>query len=376
MNTPTPWSRIVRLAVLATACMALVVLWHVNRTGRTPLNLIQAGGAGPSAALIRADFPGTALPPGLGLDGQQYYAIAHDPLHLDVAAQSLDRPAYRLQRPLLPWLARALHPAGGGDGLIFAFVVVGIAALAAGGVAAGALGHRLGGGIWPAAVFPLLPGAYESLRVTVSDALALALALAALAFAANRRTRPAVAMAVLAVLAKETAIVVLLGWLLARRDRRSLTMVAAAGGVALAWAGWLRLVLPSGGAGDVNELGFPFAGLVGAVRDHWLAGTNQLGLVATVGALLVAAFALQRRGLRHPLGPAIVLQLAFVALMNHDVLGLDFGGTRSTMPLLALALLALATPVLQRDRVEAAAPEHGAAGIAGPGLVSGSASNR
>jgi hypothetical protein len=376
MSSPTPWHGIVKLAVLATACMTVVVLWHVNHTGRTPLNVIQPGAAGPSAAVIRTDFPGTDLPSGLGLDGQQYYAMARDPIHLDVAARSLDRPAYRWQRPLYPWLARAVHPSGGGDGLIFAFVVVGIAALVAGGVAAGVLSHRLGGGIWPAAVFPLLPGAFESLRVSVSDALALALALAALALAANRRTRPAVVAAVAAVLAKETAIVVLFGWLLAKRDRRSVAMVVAAGGGAAWWAAWLRLVLPTGGKGDVNELGFPLSGLVGAVRDHWLAGTNQLGLLATVGALVVALVTLWKRGLRHPLGPVIALQLAFVSLMNRDVLGLDFGGTRSTMPLLALGLLALATPAVQRDRVDAVAPKHDDAGIVGPGVVSGVPANR
>jgi hypothetical protein len=367
-STGLPWGRLVRLAIVATVVTVVIVLVDVDRTGRNPVNILQAGEAGPSAAVIHTDFPDVELPSGLGLDGQQYYAIARDPLHLDVAARSLDRPAYRLQRPLLPWLARMLHPTGAGTGLVLAFVLVGVAALVLGGVAAGALSHALGGGIWPALVFPLLPGAYESLRVTVSDALALALALAALAFAAHRRTIPAVAAAILAVLAKETALVVLIGWALGRRDRRSIVMAGAGLATAALWAVWLRIVLPTGGAGDVSELGLPGVGFVRAMSRHWLDGTNRLGMVATLSALIAAALALTRRR-GHVLSAALALNLLFVSLMNSNVLGLDFGGTRSTMPLLALALITLASG--NHGRVETARSAHSAAGRVGPGDGSG-----
>src|ERR671919_468424 len=47
-------------------------------------------------------------------------AIARDPMHLHDVADHLDRPRYRLQRPLYPLLAWLLHPGGGGMGLVLA----------------------------------------------------------------------------------------------------------------------------------------------------------------------------------------------------------------------------------------------------------------
>src|SRR5699024_4294860 len=138
------------------------------------------------------------------------YAIARDPLHVDETADHLDGPRYRLQRPLLPWLAWALHPTGGGLPLVYALVTVGLLGVALGAVATGALSQLLRGPAWLGVLFPLLPRTYWSLRVTVSDALALALALAALACSARDRSVAAVALGVLAVLAKEPVVLVLL----------------------------------------------------------------------------------------------------------------------------------------------------------------------
>ena len=132
-----PWEAIVRFAALATLCMSAYVLLHVAQSSANPLDFIQPGAEGPSADVIRADFPGDELPAGLGLDGQQYYAVARDPMHVRDNAAYLDRPRYRMQRPVFPLLAWALHPMGGGTGLVVAFVIVGIAALFV-----GCSGHR------------------------------------------------------------------------------------------------------------------------------------------------------------------------------------------------------------------------------------------
>ncbi len=371
---PTPWRRIVHLALLATLTMATVVLWDVNRTGSHPANLLQGAADGPAYALLREDFPDIEFRPGLGLDGQQYYAMAREPVHLDRAADSLDRPIYRWQRPLFPWLARVVDPTGGGGaGLVAAFFVVGIAALLAGGIAAGALSTALGGRTWPAALFPLLPGAFMSLRVTVSDSLAMALVLMALALSTHRRAGLAVAVACLAALTRETAVIVFIGWALARRTKATTSLAVAPVAVAGMWAAWLRITLPAAPPEKVDELGLPFVGLVGAVREHWLEGTDRLGMLSTLAALTVAVAALARTRRSHPLMPALVLSLAFVSLMNHNVVGIDFGATRSTMPLAVLALLCLATG---QRRVELAAPEQGDTGMVGPGVVSGGADNR
>lgn len=374
--TRTPWGRLVHLALLGTLTMAVVVLWDVGRTGTHPANLLQGGTDGPAYALLHEDFPDVELPPGLGLDGQQYYAMARSPVHLDQAASSLDRPVYRWQRPLFPWLARIVHPAsGGGSGLVAALFVVGLLALFGGGIAAGALSTALGGRTWPAALFPLLPGAWMSLRVTMGDSLALALALAALALAAHRRAALAIVAGCLAVLARETSLLVLVGWALARRTRRDTLLAVVPGALGAAWAVWLRITLPSTPGDRVGELGLPFVGVARALRDHWLNGAHKLGFAAALAAFVACGLALRAVGRRHVLAPAIVLNLALVLVMNHSVVGIDFGATRSTMPLLMLSLVALATARGQ-SRDDTVAPDaHGAAGIDGPGLVSTGPSN-
>ena len=108
------------------------------------------------------------------------------------SSPDLDRPRYRLQRPLLPWLAWAVHPSGGGVGLVYAFLLVGFAALVVGGVSLGAISVTLGGRAWPALAFPLLPGGYVCLRISVADTLSVALALLAIALALRSRWRSAI----------------------------------------------------------------------------------------------------------------------------------------------------------------------------------------
>jgi hypothetical protein len=338
-----PWEAIVRFAALATLCMSAYVLLHVAQSSANPLDFIQPGANGPSADVIHADFPGDELPAGLGLDGQQYYAVARDPIHVRDNAAYLDRPRYRMQRPVFPLLAWALHPMGGGTGLVVAFVIVGIAALFVGCLATGALSTALGGPPWAAAFFAATPGAFWSLRVTVADALALALALSAIAFATRSRHRRAVACAVLAVLTKEVALLVLIGWYLSNRSRRNALMAATATAAIIGWAVVMRIVLPPDGAG-VKEFGLPFVGLARAASRHWLEHQELWGGATAVTALVLAAFVLARHRLRHPLSGIVVVLVAFASIMNSDVIGLNFGATRSMMGLLIVAALGVVTP--------------------------------
>mgnify|MGYP001167231044 CR=1 FL=1 len=338
----TPWRAIVRLAMLGTLGTIMWVLFHMGGLGANPLTLIQPGADGPSVEAIRADFPEAQLPDGLGLDGQQFYAIARNPFDLDDAATHLDRPEYRLRRPAYAWAAWALHPTGGGEGLVLALAAVSLLAVLGGGIAAGALSTGLGGPAWPAALIPLLPGSYMSLRVSVADAMAVALTLAALAFAVRRRHAPAVACAVGAVFSKETMILVLIGWALAQRTKRDAALVAIPAALLGAWMLWLRVTLPDGGPEEVREIVPPFSGFPKAI-EYWLDGNSRLGMVTTCAALVGAALALLRGGVRHPLSWAVLANLALVSVMHWNVLALDFGATRSMMPLLAVAIVMVAT---------------------------------
>lgn len=321
----------------------LLVTFDLARTSTNPLNLVQPGEQGPSAEVFHEDFPGEELLTSSGLDGQQFYAVARNPFNLDEAAEQLDRPRYRLQRPLLSWLAWIGHPSGGGPGLIWSLVVLNAIATWVLAVATGSISVRLGGPPWVAALVGLYPGVWWSLRVTVADTLATALAFASIALLLHHRTRWAVLAAVGAVLAKETAALILIGWAIGRRrDRTRWYPVIGAGVVAVAWMVYLRLRLP--GSEAVGEVTVPFVGLYEAIVDRWLESDELWGLVGTVSGLAVGIAALIRRGVRHPLAPAMILQLVFLAFANGDVLGNSFGGGRALLPLLGLGTIALLAP--------------------------------
>jgi hypothetical protein len=355
---PLPWREIVRWALLGCLGLVLLVMMDVSQHGgKNPVSLIQPGTEGPSTEVIARDFPEVQQPEADGLDGQQYYAIARNPWDLDEAAASLDWPRYRLGRPLLPWAAWLLHPTGGGVGLISALLVVGFAGAFGGALASGALSTMWRGPAWVAAVFPMLPGAFWSVRVTVSDALALGLALGAVALAARSRYAPAVVLAVLAALAKEPMVLVFAGWALHRRTRRDALLVAAPIVAVVGWMAWLAFQLPPD-ADRAQDLGLPFVGLVSAFTDVWSEGDQLVGMACTVGGLAVGALALIRRGLSHPLGWAIALQLGFMSVMGVNPTSVNFGATRMAMPIMILAVIALATPKAPRSDQPEVAEAH------------------
>lgn len=352
--------------------ITLWVLFDVDRSGRNVLNLIQPGADGPSAAVIHSDFPEVTLPPGLGLDGQQFYAIARNPWHPTEVAPYLDRPRYRLQRPLLSWLAWTIQPTGGGYGLARAFVLVGVLAIFGGCVATGALAVQLRGPPWLAAAFAVTPGAWFSLRASVADALALALAIGALAFAQRGRSRAALACGIAAVLAKEVIIVVLIGWALWRRTRNAVLLAVVPAIVAAAWWVALRVMIP--GSEQIGELVGPFIGWRDAWVDRWSHGQQLVGMAAAIGSVLVGIAALARRRLAHPLSWAIIGSLLLAVLDNGDVIGNNYGSTRALMPILVLGVIAFASSA-QPVRVDTS-PEHIPTGMTGPGRESTGSSKR
>ncbi|MEY2434897.1 MAG: hypothetical protein QOC92_4622 [Acidimicrobiaceae bacterium] len=329
------------MATVLASCAVLIDMQL--RGGGNPLSLVTPAREGPSVAVFAADFPDTELPGGIGHDGQQFYAIARAPMHLQEVASHLDRPYYRLQHPLLSWLAWLLHPQGGGTGLIFALFAVQVLAMLGGGVALGALSVSLGGPVWLAAAFPLLPGALSSARITGADSLACALAIAALAFAVRSRWVPAIVLAVLAVFAKEAVLLLLVGFALWRRTRLDVALVAVPAAIAAAWAVFLRIELSASG-GQVREFVFPFRGLWESAAE-WTHGHEVFAAATLLASLAAAVYGLRRYGLSSPWSWAVVVELAFTAVLGFDVIGLNFNGTRTTMPLQLAVLLLLTTPV-------------------------------
>lgn len=321
--------------------IAALVFWEATSTPAGVAELIHPGTEGPAVDIVRADFPDAQLAPGTGHDGQQFYAIARSPMHLSEVADSLARARYRLQRPLLSWLSWSLHPSGGGPGLVIGMFLVGTASVLGLALVSTKLSSSFGGGTWPAIAVPLLPGVWASLRIGVADVLALALVLLSVHLAVQRRVKGAFVAAALAVLAKEAVFVVLVGQALARR--RLPEFVAAAGAAVTAGTWWLflRLAVPADGI-QVVEFTWPLGGLWDSAM-HWARGEELIGAAnyLLVVVVVLIAVAVARRD--HPLFGGFVASAAFSTVLGKDVVGPDYNGTRTLMPLLLLGLLIIAS---------------------------------
>jgi hypothetical protein len=340
------WRLLLVFAALSTvACAAMVIPANV-KTDQGTVALVSPAADGPSTGVFRADFPNLPLEPGLGADGQMFYAVARAPMHLADAVPFLDRPRYRAQRILMPVLAWALHPSGGGWGLVVALVIVNLAGVFVGALSAGALTQTLGGAPHGALIYGALPGTLMCLNLGVPDALALGLVLAAITFDLRGRPRSAIAAGVAAVLAKESMLLVLVGYALWRRDRRAALFAGIPVAVAGAWWAWLRLVLPR----TMNE-SYEFDPVFGLVRSarEWVQGHDTDSLVFVAIAVVLALLALRRGAWRGPFGIAIVLQLAFMATLSINVLKTTYNITRAGLPLVVIAGIALLVS-LRRDR--------------------------
>jgi hypothetical protein len=326
---------------LAGTVLALgFLLLDVRASAQGILRPIRAGAKGPAAEVIARDFPEASLPDEVGLDGQQFYAIARDPFHPKSVAPSLDRPQYRYQRPLYPMLAWLLHPSGGGPGLVDAFVVVSLIGAFVGAVALGALSDLVLGPPWLALLYPLLPGALWALTSSVADGLAVSLSLVTLWAVLRSHNRLAWCAAIAAALTRETTILVPLALLASRRRREEWPLLVLPLLALAAWSGVVHAVVPGGGLPS-EHLVFPLSGLLDAARSRWIHGRELVGMAATLSALVTGLFVVALRRGPSELRWAIGLQLAFLTLCSGAVVGNDFGGTRATLTLLSLSVLGL-----------------------------------
>ena len=299
-----------------------------------------------SAPVFRSELGPSAVNAGGQHDGHYFYLMARAPMHLDASAPYLDFTGYRWGRPVMAWLAWGLHPTGGGWGLVWALFIVGVGSLVLGGLGLGALSVTFGGRPWPAVLFPVFLGSILSLRISVPDPLAIALAVWAIVLLYRRHLLPALVVGALAVLTKETMLLVFAGILLSRRDRDGALLVVVPGLAYAAWRTWLRIVLGEF-SGTADNLKPPFAGLADAVR-WWFAGNEPLAFVALGLAVILGVVALVKRGIGHPLGYVVALQLAFLVVLNIQVLGPERNASRAVLPLMAAAVVMLATPTAGR----------------------------
>jgi hypothetical protein len=341
------------LSLLGTIAAAGSILYLNLKVDHDVVSLITPGRGSAAAQIIHHDIPDYQLQPGVGHDGQSFYAIAREPMHLQDAAKWLDRPRYRLQRIMYPLLVWTTYPFGGGRGLVISQWLWAVFGVFLTGVAAALLAQSLGASERAvtrlALLVPLLPAALATLDLSVADELALGFALLAVALDSMKRRRSAVAFAVLAVLTKEVMLLIFLGWAIYRGRATLLRLVAIPAAFAFTW--WAILHVWFAGAHDRIEEFAPGTGLYESIK-LWVGGHNVYACMTVIAGVVLGVLALMRRGWRSPLGPAVAIQLALVPVLHQRVLAGDWNGTRATAPLLLLSIIALSIPAAKAAEAE------------------------
>lgn len=347
MRSPA-WRAILLWTLVGTVGGVGLCLLDLSNTRDTLGGLVAAVPGTPLDAQQRADGL-TDRAAGGGHDGSQFYAIARNPFDLDAHVGELDRPRYRLQRILFPVVAWALHPTGGGPGLVWTMFAVLVAGMVLGGMATGTLAYGLRGPPWPAAIFAPMFGSIVSLRITTPDALALALAITAITLSLYRRPALATVVAVAAVLTREPLLLMLGAFALWRRDRDGVVLVAVPAAVAGAWYLFLAWRIP--GPVGVSEFVMPLTGWRDSV-EFWRANVEgPMGLLSALAGLILAGFALVRTRPSHPLWLPIAASCGALVFYSVSVLAPERNASRVFLPIQILSIVALTTRGAERGRL-------------------------
>ena len=266
------------------------------------------------------------LTSGAGHDGQRFWLQARDPfvLHPHVWDDLDSRPVYRNQRLLYPLLAAPWRLAGE-QALFVGLVAVNLGAVAVGTFFAARLSIRVAATALGGLAFALNPLVLLSTMLDLADGLSFAGLIATLFFVRDRRIRWAILAATLAVLAKETALLGLLGLCLAssqylrRRDRLLLFAVPAS--IAAAWGIYVRSRFGWPTVQQVEFTKVPFGGWIYTLHKGWMVYGNWndafVGFVSLVVAVVVVVRFLNRRTLELATAVPMVLLLPF---MTDEVL--------------------------------------------------------
>jgi hypothetical protein len=236
--------------VLAVSAAAAYAAWRLATAGWDPVGAFEVG-----TRYTQGDPEGTP-----GYDGQFTLFIALDPAPQRVAP-TLDVPAYRYQRILLPLLARA---AGLGDpqAIPWALIALNLVAHAIGAWSVNRI--VLDRGLWPgyAVTYGLWVGILAGVGLALTEPLAYALIAAGWLLRERGRTLSGTALLGLSLFAKETTLTLWLAALAAdlaqRRRGRALWAAWAIPGLAFAVGQlWLLRTFGQLGLGSGGEMATP-----------------------------------------------------------------------------------------------------------------------
>ena len=280
-----------------------------------------------------------------GHDGKFFFVQANDPWVLDPEenAAILDRPLYRSQRMLYPVLAGV----GGvlaADGVVWGLLIINLFAVGLGTAAVGRLATEMGGSAWWGLSFVLNVGFISEMTIDGAGVVSAFFAFLAVLLVLHDRIVPAYFALSLAVLSREAMLVAAVGvafWLWRNSRRREAAMaVALPAGAAILWAVYLRLRIDSEtGVDQIQEIGFPFKGLVQAF-EHW---SNDPFDLAVGVAMVMLMVLYTRRTLvsAHLVGWAFLGFVPLGILFTDQVWNTWFDISRAIAPVITAYVLLL-----------------------------------
>jgi len=290
------WDHVWLSAVVATAAALAVSGARIVGLGWDPSRFVVAGDSFVDRMAAPASL--AVLPSSAGYDGQFFYRLALDPFTSEKTAFGieLDSPALRQQRILYPLAAWCIS---GGDPARVAWVLIGlnVAGMGVLGWLGAAWARECGRHALCGLAFPAYPGFVLTLARDLSEIMTACLALAGLYALRRQRALVAAVLLTLAVLTRETALIIVLG-------------------VAVVWL-WDR-VRPTGGAGrGIPQWVLPVFAMPLLCTAAWQVMLNLRWntFPAAVGAdrFGVPFVGVTRFILRAPFGVLQVLELLFVA---------------------------------------------------------------
>lgn len=285
------------------------------------------------------------LRPKQGHDGKFFFVQSNDPWVLDPGenAEVLDRPLYRSQRMLYPVMAGGLGFFGP-EAIVWSMLIVNLIAIGVGSWVVARIAVEMGGSPWWGLAFALDLGFISEINIGGAGVVAAAAAFGAVLSLMRQRHGPAIALLVLAALAREAMLIAAAGsalwlWLGGDRKRAMVTGAVPLAAVAI-WATYLRMRIGGGVvSSQVQEIGWPFVGFFEAFRN-WL--TDPVDLAAGVAMMVLLIFYTRRVLIsRHVVGLAFVGFVVLGLVLTEQVWHSYFDITRALAPIITSFVLLL-----------------------------------
>lgn len=284
---------------------------------------------------------------GSGHDGKFFFALANDPWLTEPESHAflLDVPTYRAQRMLYPMIA-------GGFGLaspsvvLWSLIGVNVLALAVGSGVVAAYAEDIGRSRWFGLAFACNPGLVFELMIDGGSVVAAVAAFAAILAFRRDRAHLATLLASLAVLGRETMVLVPLGlflWSVLRRRETPWLLVFGSLAPYGLWMGYAGVRLsqlePRFSAVDRN-LDMPFAGLADVAAD-WFSTPRTAAFSLLI--LIVCAVVIRNAVVRIDLLAVANVGFALLPIvLSGAVLAEFFDVARVVAPAITAAFVLLA----------------------------------